>query len=83
MASIPTFVSFARTEVATTTVACTFVADGAFVTDTLSSGCTLTRAPGAGGGTIAIGNQTIGTYIPIPCTTATFSAGGLIFCKAQ
>lgn len=83
MASVPTFVSFARTEVATSTVACSFVADGVLVTATLSSGCTLTKSPGTGGGTIAIGNQTIGTYIPIPCVSAEFAAGGLIFCKAQ
>ena len=44
----------------------------AAVTATLSSGITLTLP---GGATVALGNQTIGTLIPIRCTMATFAAG--------
>lgn len=48
------------------------IANGVFVTATLSSGVTLTLANGT---TIALGNQTLGTYLRYRCTMATFAAG--------
>lgn len=81
MASIPTFVSFKQAEAATTTVDCTFApADGFLVTATLSSGATVTLADGT---TVAIGNQTLGTYVPLACKSVAFGAGTLIFLRAQ
>lgn len=48
------------------------VASAILVTATLSSGITLTLP---NGDTVALGNQTLGTLIPIRCTIATFAAG--------
>ena len=50
-------------------------ADALLVTSTLSSGVTVTLLDGT---TLALGNQTLGTYIYIQCTRATFSAGTLV-----
>jgi hypothetical protein len=48
------------------------VAKAILVTATLSSGITLALVDGT---TVALGNQTLGTIIPISCTMATFAAG--------
>ena len=81
MAAQPTFVSFNKSEAATTDVACTFApADGFLVTATLSSGATVTLAEG---GTVAVGNQTIGTFVPLRCTKVVFAAGSLVFVQAN
>lgn len=64
--------------VATTAVATSPAAHGVYISATCSSGLTLTLTDGT---TVAVGNATIGTFIPIRCTTATFSAGGVIFLK--
>lgn len=82
MAAQPTFVSFNKAEAATTNVACTFApADGFLVTATLNAGGTVTLADG---GTVDIGNQTIGTFIPLRCTKVVFGgAGSLVFVQAN
>jgi hypothetical protein len=36
-----------------------------------------------GGTTVAVGNATIGTIIPIQCTTATFAAGGVVAMRVK
>lgn len=81
MASVPTFVSFKQAEAGTTdTVPNLAPADGFLVTATLSSGATVTLTDGT---TVAIGNQTLGTYIPLACTKVVFGAGSLVFVRAQ
>lgn len=83
MAAQPTFVSFNKAEVATTNVATTLgggYADGFIVADTLVGGATVTLADG---GTIAIGAQTLGTFVPLRCTKVVFGAGSLVFVQAN
>lgn len=50
-------------------------ADALLVTATLSSGLTVVLLDGT---TLALGNQTLGTYIYVQCTRATFAAGTLV-----
>lgn len=54
-------------------------ADALFVTATLSSGLTVTLLDGT---TLTLGNQTLGTWIYIQCTRATFAAGTLVALRA-
>ena len=71
-----TFQSFSRAIAATTATPFSIgVADALLVTATLSSGCTVALVDGT---SVAIGNQTLGTLIPMRCTQATFAAGSLV-----
>lgn len=82
MASFPTFVSFKDAEVGTTDTEPSFApADGFLVKETLSSGATVMLADGVT--TVEVGNQTIGTYVPIACRSVVFEAGSIVFLKAQ
>ncbi len=66
----------ASTQVPFTTAQLPFgIASAILVTETLSNGITLTLPNGT---IIALGNQVIGTLIPIRCTTATFAAGSCV-----
>lgn len=70
------FTSFPVAEAATTATPFTIgLAKAVYITATCSSGLTLTLPSG---GTVAVGNATIGTVIPIACTVATFAAGGVV-----
>lgn len=72
--------SFTAAVACTTAVAITGGhADALLVTATLSSGITLTLTDGT---TVALGNQTLGTLIPIRCTVATFAAGTVVALRA-
>ena len=82
MASIPTFTCYAQAVAASTNTNYSIgQADALMVTVTCSSGLVLTLP--AGGGTVDMGNATIGTIIPIPSTKAVFSAGSVVALKVQ
>lgn len=81
MASLPTFTSYAQAVAATTNTDYSIgQADAIYVTVTCSSGLTLTLPSGS---TVAVGNATIGTLIPIASTRAAFSPGGVVALKVQ
>lgn len=76
MASAPTFTSFANNISRTTGQAFGFTADAVYVVATVSSAALVLTKPDTT--TINCGFPTIGTLIPIPCTSATFGGGGTI-----
>lgn len=76
MASQPTFTSYASAVAATTATPYSIGrADALYISATCSSGLTVTLTTGA---TVALGNATIGTIIPVASTQATFAAGGVV-----
>jgi hypothetical protein len=52
------------------------IAKGLLVTTTITSGITLTLSNGST--TVALGNHTVGQYIPIRCTKVSFGAAGAV-----
>ena len=80
MASLPTFTSYASAVVPTSGVAYTIgTADAVYVRAT----CTAMTLTLPTGGTVDCGAVVIGTIIPIPSVSATFSGGSLIAMKVQ
>lgn len=71
----PKDVTYLTAEVAATGVAFTKTANAVYITATTSSGLSLTMEDSS---SVAFGNVTIGTIIPVRCTKATFAAGGVV-----
>lgn len=81
MASAPTFTSYANSISRTTGQAFGFTADAVYIVATIATTqLTLTKPDGT---TINCGFPTIGTIIPIPCTSAAFGGGPIIALQAQ
>lgn len=55
------------------------VANKLIVTTAIASGATLTLV---GGGTVVVGNHSVGTHIPIKCTAISFGGAGAVVCLA-